>query len=100
MLAAQLQKRVTEAMLRVAVYCVLAASTVPAADITGLWYGPPAGGNNKPDLWLAVRVQGDGVTGEVESPTRNSRIVDAKVTPDGFSGIAQSDWDGKLARRP
>ena len=40
------------------------------------------------------------VTGEVESFTRNAPLVEGKLLEDGFSAIAQSDWDGKLARRP
>src|SRR4051812_38724962 len=88
--------------MRFAVYVLLFLTTSAfAADLTGLWYAPPpANQNSKRDLWLAIRVQGSAVTGEVESPTRNAPIVEGKLLGDGFSGIARSDWDGKLARRP
>jgi alpha-galactosidase len=70
-------------------------------DLTGLWHGAfRADGGEKRSLYLALTVQGSAVTGEVETPTRNSPLVEGKLLPRGFSAIAQSDWDGKLARRP
>ncbi len=70
-------------------------------DLTGLWYAPPkAAENDKRDLLLAIHIENSRITGEVETPTRNAPIVEGRLLPDGFSGIAQSDWDGKLARRP
>ena len=51
--------------------------------------------SSSPSGWRETRV-----TGEVESPTRSAPLVEGKLLEDGFSAIAQSDWDGKLARRP
>ena len=36
----------------------------------------------------------------METPSRNATLVEGKILTGGFSAIAQSDWDGKLARRP
>jgi alpha-galactosidase len=66
-----------------------------------LWHGvftAPAG--EKRSLHVALRVEGERVAGETETPTRRASLVEGKIVGDGFSAIAESDWDGKLARRP
>jgi alpha-galactosidase len=84
------------ALLLAAAVCGLAAP-----DLTGLWEGgftAPSG--EKRSLVLALRIEGGTISGQVETPTRAAPLVEGKLREDGFSAIAQSDWDGKLARRP
>ncbi len=76
---------------------------IVAADLTGLWYGPPTPEeeSTKRDIYLALRVEGNHVSGEVETPTRNAPIAEGVLLPDGsFRGVAAHEWDGKPVRRP
>jgi alpha-galactosidase len=72
-----------------------------AADLTGLWHARfTAPDGAKRELHLALKVDGKNVSGVVETPTRRAPLVEGKLAGRGFTAIAQSDWDGKLARRP
>jgi alpha-galactosidase len=85
----------------VAILLAVVSLGAAAPDLTGLWHGAfTAEGGEKRSLLLALRVEGAAVMGEVETPTRNAPLVEGKLLEDGFAAIAQSDWDGKLARRP
>ena len=72
-----------------------------SADLAGLWHSAfTAPDGAKRELHLALRIDGRTVGGVVETPTRRAPLVEGKLTDSGFSAIAQSDWDGSLARRP
>jgi alpha-galactosidase len=83
-------------------FVLLTSSACSAApDLVGLWQGGfTAEGGEKRSLVVALQIDGSAVEGEVETPTRAARLVEGKLHPNGFSAVAQSTWDGKLARRP
>ena len=62
---------------------------IVAADLTGLWYGPPTPEeeSTKRDIYLALRVEGHRVSGEVETPTRNAPIAEGVCCPTAASGV-------------
>jgi alpha-galactosidase len=87
-------------MFRAVVLLLLAFPSF-ADSLSGTWLSRfTAPGGAKRELLLALKVDGSRVEGETETPTRLAPLVEGTTDGTSFKAIAQSIWDGKLARRP
>ena len=64
---------------------LLCAALCLAADLNGRWEGAINGPNGEIKLVFTLKVEGDKLTGTVESPRGERPITDGKVKGDEFS---------------